>query len=146
MTEQRSGLPGGLTLREAPPGLPNPALAPPVLAEPGDPFATLRILDLAARLERGRPIRVADIVGALNARHLDWLFDRDVVVAGLVALRANWLADYRSQSGIVLDDGPYGATVTIEDSPRVDPWIVRQAQRAAADCRAVLDEFSKRDA
>ena len=40
------------------------------------------------------------------------------------------MADYRNTSGIELEDGPYGATVTIEDSSRVDPWIVRQAQRA----------------
>ena len=49
----------------------------------------------------------------------------------LVALQSNWLSDYRNASGIVLVDGIHGPTVTIEDSSRVDPWIVRQALRAA---------------
>ena len=66
-------------------------------------------------------------------RHLDWLFSRPVVVDQLLQLQANWMADYRNASGIVLDDeGPYGPTLTIEDSTRVDPWIVRQAERTAA--------------
>jgi hypothetical protein len=116
-----------------------------VIAEAGDPFAALRVIDLVARLERGRPVRVDDIVAGLNARHLDWLFDRSVVVDVLVALQANWMADYRNASGIVHDDGPYGPTVAIEDSTRVDPWIVRQAQREAAACRERLAEFARRD-
>jgi hypothetical protein len=135
----------GLRLRPAPQGLPDPSLAPPVIAESGDPFATLRVIDLVARLERGRPVRVDDIVDGLNARHLDWLFGRRVVVDALVALQANWLVDYRNSSGIVLEDGPYGPTVTLEDSTRVDPWLVRQAERAAAACRAALAEFARRD-
>jgi hypothetical protein len=125
--------------------MPPADLAPPVVAEPGDPFATLRVLDLVARLERGRAVRLDDLVDALNARHLDWLFDRAVVADVLVALQANWLADYRNASGIVLDDGPYGPTVAIEDSPRVDPWIVRQALREVAACRDRLAEFARRD-
>jgi hypothetical protein len=55
------------------------------------------------------------------------------------------MADYRNASGIVIDDGPSGATVTIEDSSRVDPWIVRQAQREVASCTERLAEFSRRD-
>jgi hypothetical protein len=55
------------------------------------------------------------------------------------------MTDYRNSSGIVVETGPYGATVEIEDSPRVDPWIVRQAERAAAACRELLAEFSRRD-
>jgi len=55
------------------------------------------------------------------------------------------MADYRNSSGIVLDDGPTGPVLTIEDSTRVDPWIVRQAQRAAADCTERLTEFSRLD-
>jgi hypothetical protein len=55
------------------------------------------------------------------------------------------MADYRNASGIVLEDGPYGPTVTIEDSSRVDPWIVGQAQRAALACRQALDDFARRD-
>ena len=42
-------------LRDAPAGLPDPAITPPSVAEAGDPFSTLRIIDLLARLERGRP-------------------------------------------------------------------------------------------
>ena len=36
------------------------------------------------------------------------------------------MADYRNSSGIIVDDGPSGATLTLKDSSRVDPWIVRQ--------------------
>jgi hypothetical protein len=145
VTDRPPTAPGDLRLRPAPPGLPSPDLAPPVVAEPGDPFAALRVIDLVARIERGRPVRLDDLVDALNARHVDWLFDRAVVVDALVALRANWMADYRTVSGIVLDEGPYGSTVTLEDSPRVDPWLVRQALRAAAACRERLAEFARRD-
>jgi hypothetical protein len=141
----RTAAPGGLRLRPAPPGLPAPDLAPPVVAEQGDPFSALRVIELVARIERGRPLRLDDLVDALNARHLDWLFDRAVVADSLIALQANWLADYRNASGIVLGEGPYGPTVTLEDSPRVDPWIVRQAQREAAACRERLAEFARRD-
>jgi hypothetical protein len=131
--------------RPAPTGLPDARLQPPTIAEAGDPFTTLRVIDAVARMDRGRPVRVDDLVDRLNATHVDWLFGRPVVVQVLVALRANWMADYRNASGIELDDGPYGPTVSLEDSSRVDPWIVRQAQREAAECRRVLDEFARRD-
>jgi hypothetical protein len=104
------------------------------------------VIDLLARVDRGRPVRVDDLVAGLNARHLDWLFDRAVVVDALIALQANWMADYRNASGIVLEDGPYGAVVTVEDSARVDPWIVSQAIRVEAACRSWLAEFARRDA
>lgn len=136
---------GGLRLRPAPPGLPEPDLAPPVVAESGDPFAALRIVDLVARLERGRPVRLDDLVDALNARHLDWLFDRGVVADALIALQANWMVDYRNASGIVIDEGPLGTTVTLEDSSRVDPWIVGQVRRTVAACHEALAEFARRD-
>ena len=55
------------------------------------------------------------------------------------------MADYRNASGIVIDSGPGSATVTVEDSSRVDPWIVRQAVREAAACRDHLVEFARRD-
>jgi len=45
----------------------------------------------------------------------------------------------------VVDDRPLGATVTVEDSARVDPWIVRQAQRHATACRQALLDFSRRE-
>ena len=132
-------------LRPAPAGLPDPAITPPTVAEAGDPFTTVRVIDLVARLERGSPIRIADVVDRLNASYLDWLFTAQVVADVLLQLQANWMADYRNSSGIVVEDGPNGPTVTIEDSSRVDPWIVRQAARAAADCTERLAEFSRRD-
>jgi hypothetical protein len=137
--------PGLGPLRAAPAGLPEPALTPPVVAESADPFTTLRVIDLLARIERGRPVRLADIVDRLNATYLDWLFPRPVVADVAVALQSNWMADYRNSSGIVLDDGPYGPTIEIEDSSRVDPWIVRQAERQAAACRERLAVFSRLD-
>jgi hypothetical protein len=103
------------------------------------------VIDLVARMDRGRPIRLDDLVDRLNATHLDWLFQRAVVADVLVGLQANWMADYRNSSGIVLEGGPYGDTVTLEDSPRVDPWIVGQAQRVAQECRLALDDFARRD-
>ena len=112
--------------------MPDPNITPPTIAEAGDPFTTVRVIDLLARLERGTPIRLADIVDRLDATYLDWLFSVPVVADVALQLQANWMADYRNGSGIVIDDGPLGPTLTIEDSSRVDPWIVRQAQRAAA--------------
>jgi hypothetical protein len=125
--------------------MPSPDLAPPVIAESGDPFASLRVIDLVARLERGRPISLSAVVDRLNSTHLDWLFEARVVADAIVQLQANWLSDYRNASGIVLEDGPAGPAVTIEDSSRVDPWIARQAQRLAGACREVLADFSRRD-
>jgi hypothetical protein len=132
-------------LRAAPAGLPDPAIDPPNVGETGDPFTTLRVIDLLARLERGRPIRLADIADRLNASYLDWLFPAPVIAAVALQLQANWMADYRNSSGIVIEDGPSGPLLTIEDSSRVDPWIVRQAQRVAGDCTERLAEFSRRD-
>ena len=132
-------------LRAAPGGMPDPAITPPTIAEAGDPFTTVRVIDLLARLERGTPIRLADIVDRLNATWLDWWFTSAVVVDVALQLQANWMADYRNSSGIVVEDGPLGPTLTIEDSSRVDPWIVRQALRAAASCTERLAEFSRRD-
>lgn len=137
--------PGLGPLRSSPAGLPEALPAPPVVAESGDPFSTVRVIGLLARLERGRPIRIADVADRLNATHLDWIFPASVVADVALALQANWFADYRNQSGIVVEDGPYGATVEIEDSSRVDPWIVRQAERELAVCRERLAAFSRLD-
>jgi hypothetical protein len=133
------------SLRPVPPDLPETAIQPPVVAESGDPFATLRIIGLVARLERGRPIRVSAIVDRLNATNLEWLFEPRVVLDALLQLQANWMADYRNAAGIVLEEGPRGTSLTIEDSSRVDPWIVRQAKREADACREALLAFSRRD-
>jgi len=125
--------------------MPDADLRPPVLAESGDPFTALRVVDLVATLPRGRAIPLSEIVARLNATHLDWLFDERVVADALLQLQANWMADYRNMSGIVLetDEGP--PTLTIEGSSRVDHWIVRQALRAADACREVLRDFSLRE-
>ena len=129
----------------APPGLPDPNIAPPVVPEPGDAFAVLRVLELVARVERGRPVLLDDLVASLNARYFDWLFDRAVIADALVALQANWMADFRNASGIVLEDSPYGPALRLEATARVSGWLVGQAQRAAAECRRQLAEFSRRD-
>ncbi|HEX5826673.1 MAG TPA: hypothetical protein VFY23_04075 [Candidatus Limnocylindrales bacterium] len=137
--------PGSVGSRPVPAGFPDALPNPPQVAESGDPFSALRVIDLVARMDRGRPIRLDDLVDRLNATHLDWLFTRAVVADVLVGLQANWMADYRNSSGIVLEAGAYGDTVALEDSPRVDPWIVGQAQRVAQECRLALDEFARRD-
>jgi len=132
-------------LRPPPAGLPDPAITPPTIAESGDPFTAVRVIDLLARLQRGRPMRVVDVAERLDATYLDWLFSPEVVADVALQLQANWMADYRNTSGIVVEAGKYGRTITIEDSSRVDPWIVRQAQRAASSCTERLAEFSRRD-
>jgi hypothetical protein len=145
LTDAGTVAPGLGPLRPAPPGLPDTDIQPPNVAESGDPFTTLRVVALLARIERGRPVRLDDVVDRLNATHLDWIFPAPVVADVALQLQSNWMADYRNSSGIVVEDGPYGATVQIEDTSRVDPWIVRQAQREAAACRERLSEFSRRD-
>jgi hypothetical protein len=125
--------------------MPDPRIGPPIIAESGDPFATVRIIDLLARIDRGRPVRLALVVDALNAAYLDWLFPPEVVADALLQLQVNWMSDYRNASGIGLDEDAYGPTVAIEDSSRVDPWLVHQGQRAAAACLERLREFSLRD-
>ena len=90
-------------------------------------------------------MRLADIVDRLNAMYLDWLFSVAVVADVALQLQANWMTDYRNSSGIVVEDGPSGPALTIEDSSRVDPWIVRQAAREAVACTERLAEFSRRD-
>lgn len=130
-----------MRLRQTP-GLPDPNIQPPTVAEVGDPFSELRVVHLLARLPRGSAVRVRDIVDQLDADYRDWSFSRTVVVAAVVQLQANWLTDYRNSDGIVLRDGPAGPELIIEDSSRVDPWIVRQADRLSDSCREVLATFA----
>ena len=130
-----------MILRDVP-GLPSPDLRPPIVAESGDPFAEIRVVHLLARIPRGEPVRVRDVVDELNAQHLDWSFSRNVVIAAAVQLQANWLTDYRNSSGIVLQEGIAGPEIGIEDSARVDPWIVRQVERLAARCTERLRAFA----
>jgi hypothetical protein len=129
-------------LRETP-GLPDPDLRPPVVAAVGDPFADLRVVHLLARLPRGVPVRLREIVERLDAEYLDWSFSRPVVMAAAIQLQANWRADYRTSEGIVLRDGPAGPELVIEDSSRVDPWIVRQVERRREACLDQLRDFAR---
>ena len=132
-------------LRQAPAGLPVPDLAPPVIAESGDPFTALRVIHLVARIPRDVPVAMTSIVDRLNATYLDWLFSERVVADTILQLAANWAADYRSTGGIVVEDSAVGPVVTVEDSSRVDPWIVRQAQRTVGICNEALLDFSRRE-
>jgi hypothetical protein len=125
------------------PGLPDPSVRPPTVAESGDPFAYLRVVHLFARLPRGVPIRLRDIVDALNAEYLDWSFSRSVISAVAVQLQANWTADFRTSVGFDLRDGPAGEELVIEDSSRAEPWLVRQAERLAAECANALRTFAR---
>jgi hypothetical protein len=122
--------------------LPDPRLQPPTLAEAGDPFAALRVVHLLARIPRGESVRVRDVVDRLNGDYLDWSFSREVVIAAAIQLQSNWQSDYRNSDGIELRDGPAGAEIIIEDSTRVDPWIVRQADRIHATCTQRLRAFA----
>ena len=130
-----------VNLRDVP-GLPSVDVRPPVVAESGDPFAELRVTHLLARIPRGVPVRIRDVVDELNADHLDWSFSRGVVIAAAVQLQANWLTDYRNSSGIVLQEGIVGPEILVEDSSRVDPWIVRQVERLMARCTERLRAFA----
>lgn len=130
-----------LELRETP-GLPSADLRPPTVAEVGDPFADVRVVHLLARLPRGVRVRVRDIVDRLNAEHVDWSFGRPVVLGTIVQLQANWMSDYRNSSGIELFDGAAGPELWIEDSPRVDPWMVQQTERLAGACTGRLRAFA----
>jgi hypothetical protein len=123
--------------------LPDPNLRPPTVAEAGDPFAAVRVTHLLARIPRGQAVRLRDIVDRLNADYLDWSFSRSVVAAVVVQLQANWTADFRTQAGFELSEGPHGDEVTIEDSARVEPWLVRQVERLAAECEARLRSFAR---
>jgi len=125
------------------PELPDPRISPPVVAESGDPFSMLRVAHLVARLPRGRAVRVRDVVDRLNADYLDWSFSRRVVVDTILQLQANWQTDYRTRDGILLEDGPSGPELSLEDSARIEPWLVRQVERLAAQCRQGLRDFAR---
>lgn len=134
----------GLSIAEAGPlALPDPNVHPPTVAESGDPFSTLRVVHLLARLPRGERVPIGDITARLNAEFLDWAFSPRVVTDTIAQLQANWVADYRTLEGIRLQDDPSGAWLEIEDSARSGPWLVEQAQRLAAECRTQLREFAR---
>ncbi len=114
-----------------------------MIAEAGDPFASLRVAHLVARILRGEPLRLRDLVDRLNADYLDWSFSRSVVAAVVVQLQSNWTADFRSQQGFELASGPTGDELTLEDSARIEPWLVRQVERLAAECEERLKAFAR---
>ena len=130
-----------LALRPTP-NLPDPNVQPPSVAEAGDPFAELRIVHLLARIPRGQPVRVRDVVDRLNAEYIDWSFSRGPVLAAIVQLQSNWLSDFRNSDGIVLEEQAAGAVVTVEDTSRVDAWIARQVARLAESCTERLRAFA----
>ncbi len=125
------------------PGLPDPNVHQPVIAESGDPFAGLRVAHLVARLPRGERIRLRDIVDRLNGEYVDWSFSRAAVADVLVQLQANWTTDFRSADGIVLTEGSYGEELTLEDSARIERWLIGQVERLAAECQARLRLFAR---
>jgi hypothetical protein len=125
------------------PNLPDPNIRPPNVAESGDPFAGLRVAHLVARVPRGTPVRLRDMVDRLNADYLDWSFARPVVAAVVVQLQANWNADFRTQRGFEIADGQAGEELTLEDSARIEPWLVRQVERYAEQCGERLLAFAR---
>ena len=133
-----------LTLRDVP-MLPDPNVRPPVVAESGDPFAALRVAHLIARLDRGVQIRLRDIVDELNSEYMDWSFSRSVVAAVCVQMQSNWVADFRTSLGFELRDGDRGEELTIEDSPRAEPWLVRQVERYVDQCQEQLRRFARNE-
>ena len=133
-----------LELRDVP-DLPDPNIRPPTVAQSTDPFAALRVAHLIARLPRGVPARIRDVVDRLNVDYLDWSFSRSVVIATAVQLQSNWLADFRTSAGFELTEGERGEELVIEDSPRAGPWLVRQVERLAAECREELAAFAREE-
>ena len=123
--------------------LPDPNLQPPTIAEPGDPFAELRVVHLLARIPRGEPVRLRDIVDRLNADYVDWSFSRRVVIAAIVQLQANWMVDYRNTDGIELTDGACGPGADHRGQRRAwTPGSSRQAERLACACTERLRAFA----
>jgi hypothetical protein len=94
---------------------------------------------------RGVHERLADIADALNAAHLDWLFERRVVADELLQLQANWFSDFRTTTGFIVEVGDQGPVVTLEDSSRMTGWLERQVAKAHDACRAELSDFAKSD-
>jgi hypothetical protein len=124
-------------------GLPDPGIRPPIVADAGDPFASLRVAHLVARLPRGVAVRLRDMVDQLNADYLDWSFSRPVVLAVVVQLQSNWISDFRTQQGFDLAEGSAGDELTIEDSSRVEQWLIRQVDRYAQECEQRLRSFAR---
>jgi hypothetical protein len=132
-------------LGPAPPGLPDPDLSPPQIAEVGDPFAGLRLAVFLARLRRNETHQLRDVAAALNAAYLDWYFPEKVVLATLVQLQANWSISYHGDDRIVLDRNERGHTLLIVDSTKMTPFLVAQATRLREACDEELRRFALGD-
>jgi hypothetical protein len=87
-------------------------------------------------------VRIRDIVDRLNADYVDWSFSRGVVIAAVIQLQSNWQSDFRTTSGIELHDGVAGPELSIEDTQRVGPWLVRQVDRLSHACTERLRAFA----
>ena len=61
-------------------------------------------------------------------------------------LQSNWLADFRTSTGFELREGDRGDELVIEDSSRVEPWLVRQVLRLAGECQDALRTFARNEA
>jgi hypothetical protein len=129
-------------LGETPEGMPSTDVAPPQVARPGDPFASLRIVVGLSRLTRNVPHQLRDVVAALDAAYLDWSFAEDVVLAELVQLQSNWSISFHGEDRIVIGANERGRTVLIVDSTKMTPFLLAQAQAQAEACDAALRAFA----
>ena len=139
--------PGTLGLRRPPAGLPDAELQPPTIAAAGDPFTAARVIRLVAPGSS-----VADRSGSTTSslpsmRAISTGPSAPAVVTDvLLQLQANWMADYRNGSGIVVEDGPYGASADdrgFEPGRPVDrPPGSSASSRPAGRCST---DFSRRD-
>lgn len=118
---------------------------PPVIAEARSPFTAVRVAALMLARKRGLRERLADIADALNAAHLDWLFERRVVIDELLQLQANWFSDFRTTTGFIVEDSDQGPVITLEDSLRMSGWLERQVAKATEECKRELAAFAKSD-
>jgi hypothetical protein len=118
---------------------------PPVIAEARSPFTAVRVAALMLARKRGLRERLADIADALNAAHLDWLFERRVVADELLQLQANWFSDFRTTTGFIVEDSDQGPVITLEDSSRMSGWLERQVAKATEECKRELAAFAKSD-
>ena len=134
-----------LPLAPAPDGMPDPNVVPPQLARTGDPFGALRLVHFVSRLPRNQTLQVRDIVGALNATHLDWYFSEKVVLAEIVQLQANWGISFHGDDRIVLDRNERGHTLLVTDSTKMNSFLVSEATRLAEACDAELRRFTLGD-
>ena len=118
---------------------------PPVIAEARSPFTAVRVAALMLARKRGLRERLADIADALNAAHLDWLFERRVVIDELLQLQANWFSDFRTTTGFIVEDSDQGPVITLEDSLRMSGWLERQVAKATEEGKRELAAFAKSD-